>query len=52
MKKILKLSLLTLFLSISLFARSIDDIKKSGEVIIAIYEDFPPYSFIEDGVPK
>lgn len=52
MKMFLKLSLITLFFSISLFARNIDDIKKSGEIVIAVYEDFPPYSFVEDGVAK
>jgi polar amino acid transport system substrate-binding protein len=52
MKMFLKLSLITLFLSISLFARSIDDIKKSGEIVIAVYDDFPPYSFMENGVAK
>jgi polar amino acid transport system substrate-binding protein len=52
MKMFLKLSLITLFFSISLFARSIDDIKKSGEIVIAVYEDFPPYSFMENGVAK
>ena len=52
MKTILKLSVITLFFSITLFARSIDDIKASGEIVIAVYEDFPPYSFMEDGVAK
>ena len=52
MNLILKLSLLALFFSISLLARSIDDIKASGEIVIAVYEDFPPYSFMENGVPK
>lgn len=52
MKPILKLSLLALFFSISLLARNIDDIKASGEIVIAVYEDFPPYSFMENGVPK
>jgi polar amino acid transport system substrate-binding protein len=52
MKMFLKLSLITIFLSINLFARSIDDIKKSGEINIAVYEDFPPYSFMENGVAK
>lgn len=52
MKTILKLSVLILLLSITSFARSIDDIKASGEIIIAVYEDFPPYSFMENGVPK
>ena len=52
MKNILKLSALTLILAINLFARSIDDIKASGEIVIAVYENFPPYSYIEDGVEK
>jgi polar amino acid transport system substrate-binding protein len=52
MKTLLKLSVFTLFFSISLLARSIDDIKASGEIVIAVYEDFPPYSFMEDGVAK
>jgi hypothetical protein len=52
MKLFLKLSVLILLLSITSFARSIDDIKASGEIVIAIYEDFPPYSFMENGVVK
>ena len=40
MKNILKLSVLTLLLSINLFARSLDDIKASGEIIITVYENF------------
>lgn len=52
MKNILKLSVLTLLLSINLFARSLDDIKASGEIIIAVYENFPPYSFVENDEPK
>jgi ABC-type amino acid transport substrate-binding protein len=52
MKTILKLSVLTLLVSIFSYARSIEDIKASGEIIIAVYEDFPPYSFIENGVEK
>jgi len=52
MKNILKLSALTLILAINLFARSIDDIKESGEIVIAVYQNFPPYSYIENGVEK
>lgn len=52
MKNILKLSLLTLFISINLFSRSIEDIKASGEIIIAVYENFPPYSFMQNDEPK
>lgn len=44
------------FLIILLFsclnARSLDEIKESGEIIIAIYKDFPPYSYIEKGEAK
>ena len=52
MQNFLKLSVLTLLLSINLFARSLDDIKASGEIIIAVYENFPPYSFVENDEPK
>lgn len=52
MNKILKLSVLALLLTINSYARSIDDIKASGEIIIAVYENFPPYSFVENGVEK
>lgn len=41
-----------LFLPILAIARSIDHIKESGEIIIAVYEDFPPYSFKEKGIAK
>lgn len=52
MTAILKSSILILLLTVSLNARSIDDIKKSGEIIIAVYEDSPPFSFIENNKPK
>lgn len=48
----LKSSVFIFLLSTLAFARSIDDIKSSGEIYIAIYEDFPPYSYIENGVAK
>ena len=32
--------------------RSLDDVLASGFIEIAVYRDFPPYSFEEDGVPK
>lgn len=41
-----------LFIPILAIARSIEHIKESGEIIIAIYEDFPPYSFKEKGIAK
>lgn len=53
MKIILKLALLSSILfTITSNARSIEDIKDSGEIIIAVYEDFPPYSFVENGELK
>lgn len=48
----LKSSIFIFLLSTFAFARSIDDIKNSGEIFIAVYENFPPYSYIEDGVAK
>ena len=48
----LKSTILILLFVISSYSRSIDDIKKSGEIIIAVYEDFPPYSFMENNKPK
>lgn len=52
MSIILKSTILILLFFVSLSARSIDDIKKSGEIIIAVYENFPPYSFMEKNIPK
>lgn len=49
---ILKSSILILLLSTISYARSIDDIKDSGEIIIAVYENFPPYSFMENNEVK
>lgn len=43
--------LITLLLS-SLTARSLEEIKDTGEIIIAIYKDFPPYSYIENEKEK
>ena len=48
----LKSSIFIFLLSTFAFARSIDDIKNSGEIFIAVYENFPPYSYVEDGVAK
>ncbi len=52
MQKFLKSTILLLLLFTSLSARSLDDIKKSGEIIIAVYDNFPPYSFLENNKPK
>lgn len=49
---LLKLSIFIFLLSTFGIARSLDDIKNSGEIFIAVYEDFPPYSYIENGVAK
>jgi len=43
--------LITLLLS-ALSARSLEEIHDSNEIIIAVYENFPPYSYMEDGVEK
>ncbi|MEC9335613.1 MAG: transporter substrate-binding domain-containing protein, partial [Pseudomonadota bacterium] len=32
-------------------ARSLDDIKDSGLIRIAVYTDYPPFSFIENDSP-
>lgn len=49
MKKLLFVTLL--FVS-SLFSRGLDEIQKEGNIIIAIYENFPPYSYMENGIAK
>ena len=40
--------LLAVSLCISSHARSLDDIVESGVIEIAVYNDFPPYSFIDE----
>ena len=47
-----KITFLIFILISNLNARSIEEIKESGDIIIAIYENFPPYSYIEDGIAK
>ena len=32
-------------------ARSYEDIIESGQITIAVYNDYPPYSFLQDGEP-
>jgi polar amino acid transport system substrate-binding protein len=49
---LIKSSIFIFLLSTFTFARSIDDIKNSGEIFIAVYENFPPYSYVENGVAK
>ncbi|MDO9306166.1 MAG: transporter substrate-binding domain-containing protein [Sulfuricurvum sp.] len=43
---------ISLFLYTCSHARSIEDIQTSGEIVIAVYNDFPPYSYIENGEAK
>ena len=45
------LFLLYLF-SIEVDALSFDDIIESNKINIAVYDDYPPYSYIEAGVAK
>lgn len=33
-------------------ARSLDDIKDSGAIRIAVYNDYAPFSFVDNGVPR
>lgn len=47
-----KLLFVTFLLISSLFARSLDEIQEEGNIIVAVYENFPPYSYIEDGIEK
>jgi len=49
---ILKSSFLLILLCLSIQARSIEDIQDSKEIIIAVYDNFPPYSYNEKGVLK
>jgi ABC-type amino acid transport substrate-binding protein len=49
---ILKSLIFIILIALNIHARSMDDIKKSGKIIIAVYKDFPPYSFKEKGVAK
>lgn len=49
---IFKSSIFIVLLSAFALARSLDNIKNSGEIYIAVYENFPPYSYVENGVAK
>jgi ABC-type amino acid transport substrate-binding protein len=42
---------ITLCLSLTAYARSYDDIIESGRITIAVYNDFPPYSYMQNGQP-
>ncbi|WP_461518680.1 substrate-binding periplasmic protein [Porticoccus sp.] len=38
-------------LALSVEARTLDDIAESGYISIAVYRDFPPYSYMNEGAP-
>jgi polar amino acid transport system substrate-binding protein len=50
--KFLTIIISVMLLSLCSYARSIEDIQAGGEIVIALYNDFPPYSYIEDGEAK
>jgi len=50
--KSLNILFVILLLCINLNSRSLDEIEESGDIIIAVYENFPPYSYLENGVAK
>nr|MBS9782895.1 transporter substrate-binding domain-containing protein [Arcobacter sp.] len=53
MKNILKTSVISFFIFfIYLEARSLEEIKEDGKIIVAVYEEFPPYSYIENSIEK
>ncbi|MDD2266753.1 transporter substrate-binding domain-containing protein [Sulfuricurvum sp.] len=45
--KFLTIIISIFFLSLCSHARSIEDIQAAGEIVIAVYNDFPPYSYID-----
>jgi len=47
-----KITFLIILLLSTLSARSLEEIKESGKLIIAIYKDFPPYSYMDEGKEK
>lgn len=50
--KILRSSILIAIFTIVLHARSIEHIQDSGYITIAVYDNFPPYSYSENGKLK
>jgi ABC-type amino acid transport substrate-binding protein len=49
MINIFKSAFLVILFTLFAHARSIEEIQESGEVYIAVYENFPPYSFTKNG---
>ena len=47
----LLLMLILLAFACPVHARSYDDIIESGTITIAVYSDFPPYSYLDEGEP-
>ena len=50
--KSLNIILLISLLFVHLNARSLDEIEESGDIVVAVYENFPPYSYMENGIAK
>ncbi len=50
--KSLNILFIVLLFCINLNARSLEEIEESGDIVIAVYENFPPYSYMENGVAK
>lgn len=46
---LLRSTILVILLTFFANARSIEDIQADGKIIIAVYENFPPYSFVKNG---
>ena len=47
-----RLLFVSFLLTCALNSRSLDEIQEDGNIIVAIYENFPPYSYIEDKIAK
>lgn len=47
-----KIFLLVLILFSTSFSRSLDEIQKEGVIIVAVYNNFPPYSYMKNGLVK
>lgn len=52
MRSLLRFVIFALLMTLAAEARSIEEIQASGEIVVAVYEDFPPYSYMENGEAK
>jgi len=50
--KLLAVIISTLIITLCSYARSTEDIQSCGEIVIAVYNDFRPYSYMENGEAK